>query len=194
MQKLFKINAKTRDFVKYYRGDVIDALKAAGYSGSDSYLKSLGRSLLKQPEVISMIQEHAKYVQSKFRNIAQKEEIQSFLTNTMRNEDTEWKKEIDALGMVKEQTNISMPNRLKAAELLGKTQAIFIDRLDVEGKITLTDIVRKSYAVDDENLDDIEAEYLHAREVKMIQATGVNPDPFGEMEAEAEAFEMEDLI
>ncbi len=187
MEKLFKLSDKVRDFAKFYKGDLIEALQAAGYKGSEQYLRQLGNDLLRQPDVIKIIQENAKYLKSKAHLIADKEEIQVFLSNTMRNEDPEFKRVIGSDGAIKELDNITMPNRLKAAELLGKSQGMYVDRLDVSGKLTLTDIVRKAYTVDDSDIEDIEAEYIRVKEEKKLRLESPGEvNPFSEPEYETE--------
>lgn len=187
MEKLFKLSDKVRDFAKFYKGDLIEALQAAGYKGSEQYLRQLGNDLLRQPDVIKIIQENAKYLKSKALLIADKEEIQVFLSNTMRNEDPEFKRVIGSDGAIKELDNITMPNRLKAAELLGKSQGMYVDRLDVSGKLTLTDIVRKAYTVDDSDIEDIEAEYIRVKEEKKLRLESPGEvNPFSEPEYETE--------
>ena len=187
MEKLFKLSDKVRDFAKFYKGDLIEALQAAGYKGSEQYLRQLGNDLLRQPDVIKIIQENAKYLKSKALLIADKEEIQVFLSNTMRNEDPEFKRVVGSDGAIKELDNITMPNRLKAAELLGKSQGMYVDRLDVSGKLTLTDIVRKAYTVDDSDIEDIEAEYIRVKEEKKLRLESPGEvNPFSEPEYETE--------
>ena len=187
MEKLFKLSDKVRDFAKFYKGDLIEALQAAGYKGSEQYLRQLGNDLLRQPDVIKIIQENAKYLKSKALLIADKEEIQVFLSNTMRNEDPEFKRVVGSDGAIKELDNITMPNRLKAAELLGKSQGMYVDRLDVSGKLTLTDIVRKAYTVDDSDIEDIEAEYIRVKEEKKLRLEAPGEvNPFSEPEYETE--------
>ena len=187
MEKLFKLSDKVRDFAKFYKGDLIEALQAAGYKGSEQYLRQLGNDLLRQPDVIKIIQENAKYLKSKAHLIADKEEIQVFLSNTMRNEDPEFKRVVGSDGAIKELDNITMPNRLKAAELLGKSQGMYVDRLDVSGKLTLTDIVRKAYTVDDSDIEDIEAEYIRVKEEKKLRLESPGEvNPFSEPEYETE--------
>ena len=57
-----------------------------------------------------------------------------------------------------------MNMRLKASELLGKAEGDFIDRVDFSGKVTISDVILKSYDIDDKSLEDIEAEYMVVRE------------------------------
>jgi hypothetical protein len=56
---------------------------------------------------------------------------------------------------------------LKASELLGKSEADFIEKLDVSSNVTITDIIAQSYTSDDD-LDSIEAQYKLLRERKEI--------------------------
>ena len=59
-----------------------------------------------------------------------------------------------------------MNMRLKASELLGRTEGDFFDRLEIDNKITVSQIIMDSYKADadDKSLEDIEAEYQIIRE------------------------------
>lgn len=95
-------------FVDIYAGDSHAAAKLAGYANP----MMEGSRLMRQPHIIAALddRDHNKHV----RNIASREERQAFWTSVMRD-----KKE-------------AMSNRLKAADSLGRSEADFVDRMQLE--------------------------------------------------------------
>ena len=141
-------------------------MRLAGYSGTDTYLRNKAEQFLKDPIVVEAIQQRDTYVQSRTRMIADRQERQSFWTQLMRNEDPDAKPEYDVNGIPKPTDNVPLSQRIKASELLGKSEADFIDRVHVEGQITITDIIKESYRLPESENDSIEA--IEAQ-YKMIQ-------------------------
>ncbi|WP_099974240.1 terminase small subunit [Lactobacillus terrae] len=112
-------------FVTEYLKDLnaTQAAIRAGYSEKTAY--SQGQRLLKNVEVKSAIEQQMKSVNKKI--IADAEEVMTFLTDTMRGNTTS--QELTNTGEVVEIT-ASMPQRLKAAELMGKRHALFTDKVE----------------------------------------------------------------
>ena len=104
-----KLTAKQRAFVEAYAGNAVEAARIAGYSGSYSVLGVVGAENLKKPKIAEAIQ-NRENKQSRHR-IATREERQQFWSDTM-NDDNE-----------------TMKERLKASELLGKSNADFTDKV-----------------------------------------------------------------
>lgn len=104
------MNVRQQKFCDYYlqSGNATDAAKKAGYSERTAY--SIGEENLKKPEIKKYLAEHEKKAHKE--RIATAEEILEFLSDTMRDNETERK------------------DRLKAAELLGKRYVLFTDRLE----------------------------------------------------------------
>lgn len=105
------LNPKQQAFVDAYAGDGVDAARKAGYSGTPQVLAITASKLLRVPKVRDAVE--ARRAKKANAAIATREERQSFWTSVMR----------DADG--------SMFDRLKASELLGKSEADFIERQEL---------------------------------------------------------------
>jgi phage terminase small subunit len=115
-----RLTEKQRRFVEAYMGEAAgnatEAARMAGYGGddpTDAYLASMGSENLRKPKIQAAIAERV----AADPKIASREERQQFWTQVMYDEDQR------------------MKDRLKAAELLGKTQADFIQRHQVNAEI-----------------------------------------------------------
>lgn len=169
------MNEKMRQFVLSYTGDSATAMQAAGYVGTRSELERKGNELLKTPVVAEAIKERSRYLASSVRMIAQTEEIQGFWSDVMRNSDPYAKPEVDANGCTKPEGNIPLPTRLKSAELLAKSQGMFIERIDVRSQVSFVEIVQDAYSISDTELARIEIEYERNR-TKKIEAEKMKAD------------------
>lgn len=170
---LTTLNRKHRLFVEAYTGEVISAMLAAGFEGSPEWLKSKGEEFLENPIIQEAIKERSRHMAKTFQVIADRDERLALLTSWMRNEDPYRKEERDASGVPIPAGNLPESMRAKALELLGKANGDFIDKVEVTGKLTLSDAIMKSYKTDELGMDDdaIEAEYWKAQEEKK------NPSP-----------------
>lgn len=105
-----KLNAKRQAFVDAWEGNATAAALAAGYSPKTAY--SQGQRLSKTVEVQEAIK--AREAQRLAPTIATRQERQEFWTSVLRNEEE------------------AMKNRLKAAELLGKSEGDFLERVEMD--------------------------------------------------------------
>ena len=105
-----RLNAKRQAFVDAYAGNATAAALAAGYSPKTAY--SQGQRLLKSVEVQDAIK--AREAQRLAPTIASRQERQEFWTSVLRSEDE------------------AMKDRLKAAELLGKSEGDFLERVEMD--------------------------------------------------------------
>lgn len=119
-----EITEKQRRFANAYMGEAAgnatEAARLAGYGGSESALGKIGFDNLRNPKITKIIEELS-------RNdplVATREERQRFWSAAMRG------KEADGT----EAENIRWQDRIKASELLGKSQADFVERKEVTGK------------------------------------------------------------
>jgi phage terminase small subunit len=126
------LTPKQQAFVDAYSGNGTAAARAAGYKGSDATLAQVASENLRRPEILSAIQARNQ-VPSQVRAavaqagiIATRAERQAFWTATM-------------LDVTEE-----LSARLKASELLGKSEADFMDRVKHEGQLTLEQLVLTS--------------------------------------------------
>lgn len=103
-----KLTPKQAAFVQLYDGNGTEAARRAGYKGSDNTLAQTARDLLRNPQIQKGI--GARNNKALAPDIADRQERQSFWTKTLRNED------------------IEMKERLKASELLGKSEADFTEK------------------------------------------------------------------
>lgn len=167
LSKGLQMTPKVRAFIRLYDGDIYNTMIQAGFSGSRAHLMAYGKQILAQDNVQAAIRERAKIRASEVSYIAKKEEIQSFLTHAIRNEDPTFKQYVNKEGIVVTEENIPMSNRLKAAELLGKSQGIYSENVNISGTVSIMDVVRKAaLGLDDDDtpIDVIEAEYNRIRE------------------------------
>lgn len=112
-----KLTAKQQAFVDAYAGNGTQAARAAGYTGSDATLAVTASDLLRNPNVASAIQK--RQAPKKKGLIASREERQAFWTRVMRSKSFEPR------------------DRLKAAELLGKSEADFTEKVKHEGALPI---------------------------------------------------------
>ena len=109
------LNAMRQAFVEAFCGNATEAALKAGYSPKTAY--SQGQRLLKNVEVKAAIA--ARQAPNSAARIADRQERQSFWTHVMRDPDED------------------MRNRLKAAELLGKSECDFAERVEVSGEMDI---------------------------------------------------------
>lgn len=111
------MNDRMEKFVKFYNGDPEEAALKAGYSPRSA--KSQGYRLLKKATVCDLIRTRQEREPRVLREIANRQERQEFWSKTMRNEEME------------------LRDRLRASELLGKSEADFVERREVDMNATV---------------------------------------------------------
>jgi hypothetical protein len=149
-------------FVEAYAGDEVHAMRVAGYQGADAYLKQKGTEMLNHPVIREAIKNRSLYSAKTAGTIADREERMEMWTSIMRNEDPYVKQEFTENNIpIPVPQNVPLPLRLKASEFLGKAEQDFVDKIDMNVKHSITDIIQSSYLKDDSDmdLDAIEAEY-----------------------------------
>lgn len=116
------LTAKQRAFVENYTGNATEAAIKAGYSPDTA--GSIGAENLKKPEIQKAIQEREQKHLSPA--IAKRGRLLEFWTQTMENPE------------------VYIKERLRASELLGKAQGVFLERVEVDhsGSLDLTAAVR----------------------------------------------------
>lgn len=116
------LTEKQKAFCEYYIAstNATEAAKKAGYS--EKTAKSVGSENLTKPDIKAYIDERLKEMQD--NRIADAEEVLTYLSRVMR-------------GVEKDQFDLepTLTDRTKAAELLGKRYALFVDKKEVSGKI-----------------------------------------------------------
>jgi phage terminase small subunit len=106
-----KLTIKQRKFVEAYSGNGTEAARIAGYTGDDNTLGVTAHELLRNPKIAQLIKEREDKAVRKL--IATREERQIFWTEVFRKEQVE------------------MRDRLRASELLGKSEADFKDKVEL---------------------------------------------------------------
>lgn len=156
-----KLTTKHFAFIEAYDGgNEAEAMQVAGFSGTPASLTSRARQLLADPTVLEAIRQRGLYTQQVQNARATREERQALWSSIMRNEDPHERPELDGNGipLPAQPTNIPLALRLKASELLGKSEADFSENINLQGNVTITDLITQSYSKD-VPLEVIEAEY-----------------------------------
>lgn len=110
----------------------IEAARLAGFKGTDGGLRVTACRLLTQPNVQAMVEQARKA--STTERIATAVQLKEFWTRIMRGEETST---VMVQGSPVE-VQPTIADRIKAAELLGKTQGLFVDRTKQEGELQIT--------------------------------------------------------
>ena len=134
------MNARQKRFCDEYLIDcnATQAAIRAGYSKKTA--RQIGDRLLSNVDIRAYIDEQLERIHDE--RTADAKEVLEYLTSVMRGEHTEETLKLVGEG-VQEKTNIevSEKDRLKAAELIGKTHGMFNDKLNLNatGAITFVD-------------------------------------------------------
>ncbi len=114
VRKARRLTEKQRRFVEAYMGEAggnaTQAARLAGYAGNDNTLASMGDANVRKPAIQAAIKERVDADPA----VADREVRQRFWTTTMGN------------------VAADMSHRLKASELLGRSQGDFVDRHQIE--------------------------------------------------------------
>jgi phage terminase small subunit len=110
-----KFTHRQKLFIDYYNGNATETAIKAGYS--EMTAKAKGSFLLKNPKIKKAIQNRTERISKK--HIGTREERQAFWWGVANDE------------------NVSMSDRLRASELLGKSMADFTDVQRHEGQINI---------------------------------------------------------
>ena len=131
-----KLTIKQKAFANFYveLGNATEAYIKAGYKVSKREIAEVeGCKLLRNPKVEEYIDERMKQIES--NRIAKAEEVLAFLSASLRGEILEEvvSTETDETGGIRPviiKKQISIKDRLKAAELLGKRYRMWTDKLE----------------------------------------------------------------
>lgn len=128
---------KQQRFIDLYDGNATVAAEKAGYAHPGSQ----GERLLRNVDIATAIKDREKARENKV--IADREERQAFWSEVFRGEIVEKVPVIKTVDgdreYVIEEVPPKMTDRLKASELLGRSEADFVDRHQVEFKGNLAD-------------------------------------------------------
>jgi len=121
-----KLTAKQQAFVDAYEGNATEAAIKAGYSEKNA--RNTGCRMLTKANIIAAIQ--SRQEKPRTQTIATREERQAFWTRVLLGTELEAGEPP------------TMANRLKASELLGRSEADFTEK--IEGDMNLN-VIRKEY-------------------------------------------------
>lgn len=124
-----KLTAKQKRFVQEYLIDLnaTQAAIRAGYSRKTAGV--IGDENLKKPYIREAIEEKLKQIDEE--KTADAKEIREFWTMVMRGEEKDTVLRYDNEGhQVETEINVSMKDRIRASELMGKSFAMFTDKVD----------------------------------------------------------------
>lgn len=130
-----KLTEKQKRFCDYYieTGNATEAAIRAGYS--EKTAKVIGAENLTKPYLKSYIDERIGQLES--NRIADAKEVMEYLTKIVRNEAKEEVVVVSDNGVERVKKDVSIKDRNKAAELLGKRYRLFTDKIEVEGAIPI---------------------------------------------------------
>lgn len=126
------LTSRQQAFVDAYQGNGTLAAKAAGYQGSPQTLAETASRLLKHAKVRQALEHRRLSVEARAadavaaQRIATRTERQAFWTQVMLD------------------VSAKMADRLKAAELLGRSEADFTENLKVDARVTLEQLLEKA--------------------------------------------------
>lgn len=111
------LTAKQKLFAEAFDGNGTEACRRVGYKGSDNVLAQQARENLRNPQIVALIE--ARQTAKARPLIATREERQRFWTETMAD------------------AGADMVHRLKASELLGKSEADFTEKHEHSGGVSI---------------------------------------------------------
>jgi phage terminase small subunit len=114
-----------RRFAELYDGNGVEAARHAGFKGDPATLASTAYRLLRNDEVRELISARSKDV--------------SILPLIMSREERQ-----ELWSRLAVDPGVEPTVRLRASELLGKSQADFTEKLEVKGELTLLDLIREA--------------------------------------------------
>lgn len=116
------LSAKQLRFIAAYAGNGTEAARQAGYRGSDNTLAQVARENLRHPQIREAIRARE---QSELRPlVANRQQRQTFWTRVMTDEEQD------------------VYARLKASELLGRSEADFKEKVEHSGAAPFTVILK----------------------------------------------------
>lgn len=126
------LNARQRRFVAAYQENPngTAAARLAGYSGDDATLAQVASRLLRNAKVAAALAAEAEVAEKS--SIATRRERREFWTAVMRGEVTEPRPVRVGDEVTIEQCEPALRDRLKAAELLGKSRGDFVEKVDAK--------------------------------------------------------------
>ncbi|HFL3586851.1 TPA: terminase small subunit [Clostridioides difficile] len=132
------LTEKQKRFCDYYieTGNATEAYKKAYKNNNQRTSESNGSRLMSNDKVKNYIDERLKQIESK--RIADAKEVMEYLTKILRNQEQEEVVIVSENGPEIIKKDVSIKDRNKAAELLGKRYALWTERVDLDGNVGVT--------------------------------------------------------
>lgn len=131
-----KLTERQIKFIEAYKGNGTEAARQAGYTGDDNALAVMANKLLRNANILNAIKGRQDISIKPL--IADRKRRQEFWASVM------------------EDRSEDMRNRLRASELLGKSEADFTEKIEHSGKLTMAELVAGSIRKEKERKNDKE--------------------------------------
>jgi len=152
-------NPKLRKFVRAYEGDLVYALRIAGYHGTDISLQAKGMELLKRPDIKQAILNQVAKTDKREANLLTKIDRMEFLASVVRNSDPFERPVKDDYGQEVAPEPTTMALRLKALDMYNKMEGDYHTNVHVNHEVNITDLILSSYTDVTRPIEAIEADY-----------------------------------
>jgi len=168
-------NAKLSRFVRAYDGDVVYALRIAGYQGTDLMLQHKGRELLARMDVQQAIRNTVAKGERREANLLTKIDRMEFLTSIVRNNDPFERMVKDDYGQEVPPEPPTMAERLKALDMYNKMEGDYHSNLNVNHNVSVTDLILSSFTDVNRPIEAIEADYkdMTGKEIPDLTTLGL---------------------
>lgn len=157
------LNYREVRFVKAYDGDVVYALRVAGYHGTDAVLEARGKELLNRPDMQNAIRVYQAKNKQKEGALLSKVDKMEFLASIVRNSDPYERPIIDSYGIEVPAPPPSMGERLKALDMYNKMEGEYHTNINVNHNLSMSELILSSFVDNNRKLEDIEADYFELK-------------------------------
>lgn len=147
-----ELTPRQKKFVDFYCGNGADAARQAGYKGDVYALSVTANKLLKIAKVAAAIAAREK--KENQPKIATRQERQAFWTAIMKgelpgkeNEDDEHGRDFwycDNAGVYRKKEDVTLAERIKASELLAKSECDFVQKIEMNVNVSLENRMKKA--------------------------------------------------
>lgn len=156
-----KLSPQLTRFTKAFDGDVVYALRVAGFHGTDLYLQSKGKELLARPDICQAIRNQIVKSDKKEGALLTKIDRMEFLAAVVRNADPYERMIKDDYGQEMAPPPPSVAERLKALDMYNKMEGDYHTNVNVNHNVNIGDLILSSYTEVSRSLEDIEADYIN---------------------------------
>jgi len=168
-------NPRIARFVRAYEGDLVYALRIAGYQGTDLALQARGMELLRRPDIQQAIRNAQVKGERREANLLTKIDRMEFLTSIVRNADPFERMVKDDYGQEVPPAPPTMAERLKALDMYNKMEGDYHSNLNVNHNVSITDLILSSFTDVNRPIEAIEADYkdMTGKEIPDLTTLGL---------------------